>query len=324
MDIEQIWKENQKGSITMNRGIMTLYGKGTSIFWGELLSRYRFFANQNKLVEGGYCYVSIPKMQAATDLTRREQDAAIANLVAAGVLETKFHTGRARRFRINLEAAGELLNHVHMVQGSDNNHVHMVQGSDSNPVPSDTLPCTHGTDNPVPYVQRITTSNYENNYNSTPGQTIFDLWNEKCKVKAKQNKSLDKLIEHAICQDSEDMIRQAIINYAGIFNDPVCAFYTATLKLEQFLKKTNGRPKYEDFLEGGWIYERAESERKQQKAEDPRPLSQRRMITCNNCGGRHHEGIECPVKLCSRCGQVHNTLPGYDCPTESGHLSVQN
>jgi len=77
------------GFITVNKKIAKIIGLYESIIYGELVSRYIYFKEHNKLDEQGYFYNTIEDLQEATTLSRYNQDTSIKTLKRLGLIKTK-------------------------------------------------------------------------------------------------------------------------------------------------------------------------------------------------------------------------------------------
>ena len=112
---------NQLGSVTVNKRIVDLYGTDTAVVFGELLSRYRYFADKGKLDGSGFFFNSMRDLKGGTGLGKKPQRKAIQVLVDAGLIEMMHYNGQPRRFRIKLTATIELLNRDPKGTGIDRN-----------------------------------------------------------------------------------------------------------------------------------------------------------------------------------------------------------
>lgn len=98
------------GSITVNKRLIRELGTLEALLYSELLSRYRYFADQDRLTTDGYFYNTIEDLQEGTGMTRRQQDAIIKNLVEAGVLDVSVRGIPAKRhFRISSKHTKRLM-----------------------------------------------------------------------------------------------------------------------------------------------------------------------------------------------------------------------
>lgn len=90
------------GSITINKALCFAIGINEAIIYSELLSRYNYFRNENKLTEDGYFYNTVDDLCLGTGLGEKAQRNAINNLVKLGLIETALKGVPARRhFKIN-------------------------------------------------------------------------------------------------------------------------------------------------------------------------------------------------------------------------------
>jgi hypothetical protein len=107
--IERAYKLNIQGSVAANKVIIEQLGVEAAILFGELLSRYKYFSDRGWLDRSGYFYNSREQLKAATGLGRSTQDKVLPKLVDIGLLDIKLVNGKAKRFKVNFEAAIELL-----------------------------------------------------------------------------------------------------------------------------------------------------------------------------------------------------------------------
>lgn len=90
------------GSITINKALCFAVGINETIIYSELLSRFNYFKNENKLTEDGYFYNTVDDLCLGTGLGEKAQRNAINNLVKLGLIETALKGVPARRhFKIN-------------------------------------------------------------------------------------------------------------------------------------------------------------------------------------------------------------------------------
>ncbi|WP_097028067.1 DnaA N-terminal domain-containing protein [Clostridium peptidivorans] len=90
------------GSITINKALCFAVGINETIIYSELLSRFNYFKNENKLTEDGYFYNTVDDLCLGTGLGEKVQRNAINNLVKLGLIETALKGVPARRhFKIN-------------------------------------------------------------------------------------------------------------------------------------------------------------------------------------------------------------------------------
>lgn len=90
------------GYMTVNKKLAKVAGINESIIYGELVSRYFYFADNNKLTDDGYFFNTIEDLEEATTLTRNQQPKAINRLCELGLIDCKLKGMPGKRhFKIN-------------------------------------------------------------------------------------------------------------------------------------------------------------------------------------------------------------------------------
>ena len=156
--LEQVWQENQKGSITVNKTLIKELGYDAALLMGELLSRFRYFHNGGRL-QDGYFYNSIPDLESGTGMGRKQQQRVIKKLQAANLIQVYKGYKHTRQFKINLEELQRLIGkhktreYVQKGQGMLPETTEYVQKGQFEMSQTDNSECP-----------KRTTNNYKNNY----------------------------------------------------------------------------------------------------------------------------------------------------------------
>lgn len=96
MDILDLLRAD--GSIVVNKKLARKIGLDQAIIYSELVSMYKFYKAQNKLIDGEWFYCTIESLEANTTLKKDKQNRAINELVKLGLIETKRMGLPARRY----------------------------------------------------------------------------------------------------------------------------------------------------------------------------------------------------------------------------------
>ncbi len=92
------------GSIIVNKRLAKIIGLHEAIIYSELISRYVYFKNKNRLTEDGYFFNTIKDLKEGTTLSDRQQRKAIDNIKEIGLIFYRVKGMPARRyFKINPE-----------------------------------------------------------------------------------------------------------------------------------------------------------------------------------------------------------------------------
>lgn len=75
------------GSIVINKSLIFSIGLNESIIYAELVSRYYYFADKNRLTDDGYFYNTINDLHSGTGLGEKPQRTAIKNLKKLGLID---------------------------------------------------------------------------------------------------------------------------------------------------------------------------------------------------------------------------------------------
>ena len=78
------------GSIIINKAFAKNVGLHEAIIYSELLSRYIYFRDRNRLTEDGFFFNTIPDLQEATMLSEYQQRNAIKALAELGLIEVTY------------------------------------------------------------------------------------------------------------------------------------------------------------------------------------------------------------------------------------------
>lgn len=92
------------GSIVINKKLMNKIGLHESILYSELISRYLYFKNKNKLTVDGFFFNTVEDLKEGTTLSKSQQLKAIKSLQNLSLIECKLKGVPAvRHFKPNLD-----------------------------------------------------------------------------------------------------------------------------------------------------------------------------------------------------------------------------
>ncbi|KAA8673382.1 hypothetical protein [Clostridium sp. HV4-5-A1G] len=86
------------GSIVINKNLCHAIGLNETIIYSELLSRYNYFNERNKLDEDGFFFSTVNDLQRATCIGEKPQKKAINNLNKFGLIEYKIKGMPPKRY----------------------------------------------------------------------------------------------------------------------------------------------------------------------------------------------------------------------------------
>lgn len=86
------------GSIVMNKSLIFSIGHHESIIYAELVSRFNYFSDKNRLTEDGYFFNTINDLHAGTGLSEKPQRTAIKNLKKLGLIDVSLRGIPPRRY----------------------------------------------------------------------------------------------------------------------------------------------------------------------------------------------------------------------------------
>jgi len=76
------------GSIVVNKNLIFAIGLHESIIYAELVSRFSYFSDRDRLESDGYFYNTISDLQSGTGLGEKAQRSAIKNLETLGLIDS--------------------------------------------------------------------------------------------------------------------------------------------------------------------------------------------------------------------------------------------
>lgn len=104
--------------IVVNKTIAHEIGLNEAILLGELASEYRFWKNNNELVDGDFFYSTVENIEENTTLTDKQQRTAIKNLVEAKILKVTVKGLPPRRyFKFNESTIMQIFNNEYCQNG---------------------------------------------------------------------------------------------------------------------------------------------------------------------------------------------------------------
>jgi len=77
------------GSVTVNKSLIRKVGLIEAVVFSELVSRYCYFRDRDRLKKGGYFYNTVSDLEEATGVSKRYQLSSIAKLQRLGLLEMR-------------------------------------------------------------------------------------------------------------------------------------------------------------------------------------------------------------------------------------------
>jgi DNA-binding transcriptional regulator GbsR (MarR family) len=210
------------GSIIINKKLSRAIGLHEAIMYSEILSKYCYFKNNNKIDKDGYFFNTIEDMEHDTNLSRHQQTESIKKLVELNLLEYKVKGMPAKRyFKLNedMRFLQEILQYANNLQT-----------------------CMQETNkHECKKVARNNTKlNYTNNntkYNPADAENIITLWNSEANDLFKadtKNKAIYKAINKTLKTESPDDILKAIKTYFSIVKS-IEYYYNHEYNLDEFL-----------------------------------------------------------------------------------------
>lgn len=103
---------SQDGFIMLNKQLSFAIGVNENIIFTELLSKYNYYKNNNKLDDEGFFYCTAPDLYASTSLTERQQQSAINNLCKFSFIYKVLKGVPARRYFKILATQDLILAHI--------------------------------------------------------------------------------------------------------------------------------------------------------------------------------------------------------------------
>lgn len=102
---------NPSNTLTVNRLLAHAVGALETIIYGALIAKFNYY-EKNNMLDDGWFYSTVPDLEESTSLSEYQQKRCIANLVKAGLIETKNRGLPAKRsFRViqDIETLSRLL-----------------------------------------------------------------------------------------------------------------------------------------------------------------------------------------------------------------------
>ena len=96
------------GYIIFNKYLAKVVGRDGSLLLGELISKYRYYRNTNKLTPDGYFYSTVEDIEDNTTLNDYEQRKIIKQLKEKSLLSVERRKDGLRFFKVNIENLKQL------------------------------------------------------------------------------------------------------------------------------------------------------------------------------------------------------------------------
>ena len=90
--------------ISVNKHLVKRVGLVEAVFFGELLSKYKYYKSQGQLVKEKWFYATVESIEESLNISKDIQEPAIKNLVKMGLIEKKIMGLPAKRhFAVNVQ-----------------------------------------------------------------------------------------------------------------------------------------------------------------------------------------------------------------------------